>query len=212
MGDLLPGRELEVVLGALHELAESVGLVGHGGAEERPDDDLKDGGPADPVQVDLVPSLCRERVDGGVGLFDDHRDPPIEAPSAERGLDCAAAAGPVVAVGGDHRLLADDDGQGVELVVPTKVPHRAGEQAPHLGRTADDRHSSRAEAQPDDGPEVGAQLVEHRLWIGEHPHQQRHLSVERWMGRSGRHQFGRRGGGLVMACWRGCRGSGRSRR
>lgn len=60
VGELFPCRPLEIVLRALHELAELVGSVGHGGTEERPDDDLENGGPADPVQVDLMRPGGRE--------------------------------------------------------------------------------------------------------------------------------------------------------
>ena len=52
---------------------------------------------------------------------------------SRRRLNTDWTAPRVVAVGGDHRLLAHDDDQGVVLVVPSEVFHRPCEEASHLG-------------------------------------------------------------------------------
>ena len=46
--------------------------------------------------------------DGVVDVLDDHRDPPVQPPATEGGLDRSPAALVVLAIGDDHRLLADD--------------------------------------------------------------------------------------------------------
>jgi hypothetical protein len=66
----------------------------------------------------------------------------------------------VIAVGHDHRLLADDEAEHVELVVPSEraVGHR--EQFSNGWRIADDRHAGWPSTETADRPVPLAQLVE----------------------------------------------------
>src|SRR4051794_26191018 len=71
---------------------------------------------------------CDQTVDGQVGSFDGERYPPVETPAAEGRLDLGPAAAVVDTVGYDHRAVAHDEADDVELVPPPEPVGRHREQ------------------------------------------------------------------------------------
>ena len=108
-----------------------------------------------------------QRVDRGVGLLQDRRDPPVEAPAAERGLHRRPPPLPVGAVGHDHRRRAGDEPDHVERVAPAERRRRHGQQLVDDRRVAEHDHPQRPGAEREHRPQLGRQLVEHRLGLDE---------------------------------------------
>ena len=111
------GGRLEVGLGAFEQLAELV----EAGRQPTAEQGLHHHGHRHPPsvrrQIDrpvIATSLGEQPSDRGIGLVDDRRHPAVQPPSGEGGEHRASSPPVVVAVGHQHRLVADDEPEHVQ--------------------------------------------------------------------------------------------------
>ena len=122
------------------------------GSEERVDHDGQHEPAADREEVDDTIARCDRLVDRGVGLGDDHRHPAVETAAGKRRLRDASPAAVVIAVGHDHRAVADVEAQHVEPVSPEKRVRRVGGRLGQVRRVADHDHPQAPAAISNVGP------------------------------------------------------------
>jgi len=77
----------------------------------------------------------------------------------------------VITVRNDHRRLADDDAQQVELVVPAERFGRRGEQIGDCRGVPDNSEPDRPGTQANDWAVAITELLENGLWLREQPPQ-----------------------------------------
>ncbi len=150
MRQLPEERPLEVLLRPDEPGADLVHARRHAFAEECAHCNLQHEVAANRVHVQRARVAVERRdhaVDRVVGPFDDHRDPTVETPAAERRVHRPAPPLVIRPVGGDHRTLAEHELQHVELMVPAEGLVRQREHLADRRRVTHDRHADRAGAE-----------------------------------------------------------------
>ena len=155
----------EVGLRGLDESVDLRGARAEGGSEQRVDHDAQHESAADREEVDDTIGRCDRLVDCGVGLVDDHRHPAVEAAPGKRRLRDASTPTVVVAVGHDHRSVADVEAQHVQPVSPEKRVRRRRVELGQVRRVADHDHPHDSCRDLERRAELRAQRIERRARI-----------------------------------------------